>query len=110
VSRADRRQDILVDVLQVDVGLLIHHANRFAHVSRLNVAPRPQQAVELFENLAGKSHRSLVANHPHFVATRTHVDTEFLFDDSQGTVAGTVQRGRRVVIVEDESLSGAGVL
>jgi len=50
------------------------------------------------------------AHQAHFVAACARVDPEFLFEDAQRPVSLTVENGRRVVVVEDESLTGGRVV
>jgi hypothetical protein len=66
--------------------------------------------VEFFENLAGGGDPGLRAHESHLVATGVHIDPELLLQDPESPVSLAVELRSHVVVVENEALSGAGLL
>jgi hypothetical protein len=76
----------------------------------VNRTARAEQPVELFENLAGDIDGVGRADQPDFVAAGVCLDPELLLEDVQGVVAFAVELGCRVVVVEYQGLTRAGLV
>jgi hypothetical protein len=104
--RADRGEQILGHLADVDIGLGPNHTNSLPNVTPAYILPAATARVELVENLAGDCDIRLRTHQANLVAARVRPDTELLLENLQRAIPRTVQLGGQQVVVEDEALPG----
>ena len=110
VLRADRlersAQDVLVDVLELDLGLVAEHPDHVSNVGRANALPRLQELVELLEDTPRQRGLGLGPLDPDLVAAGVDLHAERSLEQPQRLLAIAVQGNRHRIVVEGEALVG----
>jgi hypothetical protein len=97
-----------VSLTRILAGLLTGRPHSLAYVASAHGFASAQSRGEVFKDLLREAYLNRGSNQTYFVAARTGMHAQLLFDYAKGSVTVSVELGCRMVVVKDQGLACRG--